>query len=610
MKRLGAKWMVCLLMLALAPAAWAAPQATSFTLGKYIPGDCWMMTAGVDSPERAWVDEQYMQVWDALCNTGIHNDVINLVMSEVPEEQKGMVNQQMEAATKLFGSVDWEAMVSGEVVFAERLQAPMPDYIMLTRSNAATASANATKIADIMKWIASFAQMPVAEEEMQGAKVWAISAPNDAFALQLFQKKDVVGFVTGRDTLEQVLGLMDGSAAVRPIVDLPRYKEAMALVPAPEHGVLYFDFKMLINNIEGLVQMGMGEATQGEEAQAALAIIKKVRNLVDVMDYCAVTMAYENNRDITYSAMRVQDGKKSSPLMRVFLDRKPFTKWDKFIPADATGFSVSGGIDLGGLYQVITRFVKDVIPNGELAIAQLNMNMQTFGFNPEEDIFKWWSGEMISCEMPAAVATAMGGPDSVTFIRVKDAELASQKIDQFFAFLSKMFQQGGQPPLMITPAQVDAPGFRSVTHPFVMMWVNLAIGTHEDWLVIGTSPAAVNKCLAVASGKAPSVKENARFKAEGLMPTGSVSSVSFQDTSNVGAEMGAALQMVGMFGSMAAAQAPPEERAVVQSVFGIIGKLGPVFQAMDFFSSQASVVTVDGQVIRTQDVVTYKKPKK
>ncbi|MEK7785952.1 MAG: hypothetical protein AAB658_11110, partial [Chloroflexota bacterium] len=103
---------------------------------------------------------------------------------------------------------------------------------------------------------------------------------------------------------------------------------------------------------------------------------------------------------------------------------------------------------------------------------------------------------------------------------------------------------------------------------------------------------------------------------EGLVPSGPVQSASFKDTSKFGQELGAAVGMAGMFGGMAVAGMPEkgdderQAKRIVQSLLGMVMKLGPVLQKIDFYSSESSIATYDGKLtIRTESVVTYKKPK-
>jgi hypothetical protein len=170
--------------------------------------------------------------------------------------------------------------------------------------------------------------------------------------------------------------------------------------------------------------------------------------------------------------------------------------------------------------------------------------------------------------------------------------------------------------LLITPAAIpDTEGFRQVTHPAVAMMIRPVIGVKGEWLILGSSAEAVGQCLAVAAGKAPSVLENERFKAEGLIPKGPVAAASFADTSKFGQELGQALGMVGMFGGMATAGMNDPDDAQVKQVFqramSVVMKLAPALQKLDFYSSEASTCTFDGaSVLRTEKVVTYRPPAK
>jgi hypothetical protein len=311
----------------------------------------------------------------------------------------------------------------------------------------------------------------------------------------------------------------------------------------------------------------------------------------------------------------VQAGRESSVIVTSCILRKPFEKFDQYIPADATGFDLSGSLDLGPLYKLALEFITENVPDGKEVVSQIQGALAGVGFDPQRDIFDWLSGELVSIEVPAAVVTPMGGTDWLKMIRVKNPQLAAQKINTAIDFLSAQMQASGQM-LMVTPAKVNAEGFREVTHPMMAMFARPVIGVHGDWLMIGSSAGAVNKCIDVSTGKSPSIKENARFKSEGLMPTGPVLAASFKDTSNFGNELASGLGMVGMLGGIAMSNIPDksdEEKQVkkaVQSGLAIVMKLGPVLQKIDFYSSESSTATYDGKLtVRKESVVTYKDSK-
>ena len=265
------------------------------------------------------------------------------------------------------------------------------------------------------------------------------------------------------------------------------------------------------------------------------------------------------------------------------------------------------------LYKLVIDFVRDEVPDGADYLSKWNSVLASIGFDPQRDLFSWLSGEMISVTLPPAVVTPMSSADWVWMIRVKNGELASKKVDAAIDFVSGKLQANGQM-LMTSPAAVNATGFRQVTHPMLMMFIRPVIGVKDEWLMIASSAATLNKCLAVSAGKAPSILTNVRFKKEGLKPSGPVLSCSFRDTSNFGQELAAAAGMAGMLGGMATAPIPdgPETRnfkQIIQKAMTMVVKLAPVLQKMDFYSSESSMSTYDGaMIVRTEKVVTYKPP--
>ena len=145
------------------------------------------------------------------------------------------------------------------------------------------------------------------------------------------------------------------------------------------------------------------------------------------------------------------------------------------------------------------------------------------------------------------------------------------------------------------------------------MFMRPVIGVTDDWLMIGSSASAINKCLDVAAGEAPSIRTNARFMEEGILPDSAVQGASFSDTSKLGQQLGQAVGMIGMMGGMMSAgidgEDAAEKKQMLQKLMSIVMKLGPVLQKLDFFSSSSSVCTYDGKsLLRSESVMTYKRP--
>jgi hypothetical protein len=84
-----------------------------------------------------------------------------------------------------------------------------------------------------------------------------------------------------------------------------------------------------------------------------------------------------------------------------------------------------------------------------------------------------------------------------------------------------------------------------------------------------------------------------------------VTSISFADKTTFGQEMAQAFGMMGMFTSF---MPQSEETKAIRPIFSLLQKLAPVFATIDFYRSEASISTFDGQTVRTINVTHYKEP--
>ncbi len=628
----------------LAGSARAEGLPEQFTLGKYVPADAWMYIHSVHNPERAWIDAEWDKVWTALCESGIDKDVAKLAEPFLSEEARSDIQHAIEKTTMLAKGVRWCELVQKEFVFAERLAAGGTefrgmnfDYIVLTRGAPDAVEANATGLLAILQEIVKLGPSLGLVESKRGnvmtwsltlkTKTWSLApnAPTGEAAkpqsiLTLLRFEDVVGLVVSPPTgpansanaLDDVVAFMNKESKKPPMTGAARFKEAIAQVKPPTDECMYFDFHGFVGSMDRLFA-GVAKEEKGDETERqAMRAVSKLIELANIVDYSVTSVRTKGRQELKDEAVRFQPGKEKSPIAQMILQRKAFDRFDQFIPEDAKGFDLSGGVDLEKLYQIAIEFVEQNLPDGKGLIEKWKGLLAGVDFDPQRDVFSWFSGEMISMELPAAVVTPMGNTDNVLMIRVKDSEIATKKVNGAIDFFSALMQGQGQA-LSISPADVQGHPFRQITHPMMAMFLRPLVGVNGDWLIIATSTGAVNKCLDVAAGKTASVSKNERFVREGLVPKGAVHAASFRDTSQFGNELGGGAAMAGMIGGMAAAgmgkEVPTEVKTAIQSALGIVMKLGPVLQKIDFYSSEASMTTYDGErTLRTESVTTYKQP--
>ncbi len=599
-------------VLALLPTlAFAGTLPKQFTLGNYVPKDSWMVMHFVDHPDRAWIEAQWVEVFDMLKQTGIERDITKLAFSFMEEDQRDMVQALVDQWTKTVEAVAWGDLVNQEILYAQRVgELPQPyDYIFLARGKPGTGKANAEALANILKQLAALGEKVAVTESQDGSiRRWSLAVAGDSdvpFSVELMQKGDVISLTSSAQSASIVASLMNGKAPESSFAASPRFAEAIGHVKTPEHGVTFLDWSMFLSRLKEQV----GGMAPGDAAK----LISSVIDEVGFTDYAISSMETDGRRELTHEVTRLLPAKKNCRMANCCVGRRSFKRFDSFVPIDAKSFSVDTSIDIGGVYSLILDIVETKMPGGKEAIAKFDDKMAQVGFDPQRDVFSWWSGETVSVDLPASVVTPFGGGgDSVKMFRVKDSELASKKIDAALTFVTGMLQGMGQG-LVVTPADLPTKGFKQIMYPMMPM-LKPVIGVRGDWLVVATSTEALKKCFAVEAGEASSIAQNERFKREGLVHDGPVLGASFTDKSKFGEEMGSAAAMMGMFGGMATAMIPNEPGAkpvkkLVQGVLGIVMKLAPVLQKIDFYSSEAKVKSYDGELlIRTESVVTYKSP--
>jgi len=615
---------------------------SQFTLSKAVPDDVFMVVNGAYNEEHVWMQQQWDRVFKAFHESGIIDDVLKLVTSKVPADKRAAVDETITQFSGLFSTVDWGAIAEREMVFAESFAGSgdasiaklfVPSYMFLARGRSGTGEANVKALLTIINHLTALTEGKVQIEtgKLHGVDVWSLSVGEKiGFRFDLFRHGDVIGLVFGSEGADKVIGLLTGKGTGKSIVDSPRFKAAYASISkriTPEDMVMFVDIKGMLGKMRGMIDVATAEKKEDPKVVTMRGIMFKAMDMLDVMDYSVTAMATDGQQEKTYALMKLQDGKSDFVLCKMMTGARPIEKFHQFIPVDATNFSAGGSINLELLYNTAIEFVRKEIPEGEGYITQWNEILASVGFDPQRDVFSWFSGETISITMPPSVVSGMGGADSVSFIRVKNPELAKQKIDALIAFVNGKIKElpqemkaktmGMASPLNFSPAsQVNAEGFKELQHPMLMMMGGLrpVMGFTGNWLVLGNSAAAVNRCLAVASGEAKSIRDNPRFMAEGLIPDGACMAVSFTDTSNFGQELAAGIGMIGMMGPMIVGMIPEEKglseiKPMLMKVFGILAKLSPVLQQIDFYSSEAGLTTVKGNEVWVQNVVTY-KPRK
>ncbi len=362
---------------------------------------------------------------------------------------------------------------------------------------------------------------------------------------------------------------------------------------------------------EQILAKAKGQAAGEADAMPA-AILQLVRRLLDVpgmVDYIASVSYTEGHSVRSDSVTVLMAGASAKPFYSVFGNRKATERFDRYVPKEATSFSVGSGIDFGQLYKFIIDSISGLGAPGEGVLAQWNAVQQGAGIDVEKEVVGLFDGAYIS----VSLGPPAGG--GVVMLKITDEAAAKEKLATALSKLTTVLQNlAQQNPMMgmlalrTSDTMNEAlPGFHNVQ--IGMMPQAAVCGVTQGYLVLASSAEAAALCLATADGTHPSVRKNAQVMSEMAMPTTSFRSLSFNDQRNLGTEIATAIAGLSMAGGMAAMAVPdPDAQQIIAKVLGIVGKLAPVAQKIDFFKSSSEYTTFDGKEWYTRAVTNYQSP--
>lgn len=644
MTRIFTTFLVTLLLTpVLAPQpAFAETDFSKFPLTKAIPADAFVAVASRANPERQFLKDHWAGVWQALRDSGIVQDVWDMVVDNLSDEQVETVEGIQSQFSKHFEKVDWGQLFEKESLHVGRFVSQMGptgpyEGLMLGRMDAKRAEENYNSLKAILEEVVKFADsqgangaLRIVETKTDGLTVAGLVPPGvQGPVLAVGYSKDIIAVTFGGHTLlGECMDLLSGKSEKPGLVSTERFKNAFAKLPAAEDELVFFDPSRMFGTIGNMMKMfagmaGGGQATApadsvaGEEqanggevneiAQVMGGIAKLLEDLA-IFDYMAGVQWTDGHRVFNESVTALKADAKKSPLHGVFAAGTEASSYERFVPKEATTFSCGSGISLKKLYQYLRGFVRQTVPDAEVFLGKFDqMQKEVWELDIEKDILDLFEGPTVSIQMK---------DDWVMMFKVTSEKAAETRLQDLLGRLNAMLgQEGG---LTLTTADLGGDvKFTQINHPMMMFMGGMqpVVGTAEGQLIVGSNMKAVRRCLDTAKGKHANITKNKRWGREGLKPAKGqkVDAISFTDESRTAEELQATIGIISMamgFATMGMQDAPPQVQTVVQAIPPILAKLGPVAAKMDFFKSSAEVSTFDGSKWITRSVQNYKPPKK
>ena len=653
-------------------AAVAQTDFSKFPLTKAVPADVFITVAARHNPERQFLHDYWAEVHKAFMASGIIEDVWDLITDKVSDEQLDKIEDIRDRFTTLCAKVDWGELFGKEMIYAGRMSgmvvngSPYEGLLIGRLESSKKAAANCESLKAILQEIAKLIEtesgekaVSLGEVEIEGVKFTTFGPDMLPQLISLGSQDDlIIVSIFNRTMLQDALALLKGSSKAPGLIQTEKFKAAFKQLPPAEDKLVFWDAAAMFDKIGGMIRSisgaessgtkpaseetkkhkekkvkskkseGPGSRKPSEEAdedeeggdqprqaerggdEAALQVITKLLNDVNIMDYTATVEWTDGYQVFTETITTLTADAKSKPLYGIIVGGEPIEKFERFIPEEATDFWRSSGFSLLKTYRYIIGFIEEISPEGKQSVADFTKAFKDeLQLDLEKDILALFDGNIM---------TAKIGDDWILMMKVTDEKKASEMISGLLDTINKkMSEKSQQNVLMLSEVQVAGKRtFTQVSHPMMMMMGGFkppVIGVAEGHLIVASSAGTVTKCLETGAGKHPNITKNERWKKEGLIPkSGPVDSISFKDETKTAAKLQAILGAITMATSvigMVGQDMPPEFRSFITSVTPILAKLGPVVGKLDFYQSSASCSTFDGKAWHQREVQTYKEPK-
>lgn len=605
----------CVLAIAALAPTTRADGIDDFSLLKAIPADVAVVGASRTHAGQDFINAQYQRVWDEFDKARIDRD-IKVFLKQQAQEAGADVEQFEKGWQKMSDMaslVDWSKLAGKERAFGMRVALPT-EFVMLMNPSDGKAKESFDGLAGIAKQLAEMSEgaLALATEDADGVTIHRLSVPVSPIplVLMLALKKETIMIGFGSGLPEQTLALLSGKPGDS-IVNAARFKDAMKRVPAGKDSIGYCDNAKLMKQVDEVVGTAIGmvptpppDSPEYKEMQKVTKLPKKIMDMFDFADYSVSSATTDGKKQTATSVTVMRSDAKTHAMYDVFYGNESLKDALKFVPKNASEFSVSSGIDVAKMYSVVMSFMKENVPDPEELLSALNEFKTVTGFDLEKDVLGTFQGGMVSFKISGPTAYAKG--QQVFMLRVKDEAKAKALLDKIVseAKANMSSEQGS-----IVDADIEgATGFKTLQlgAPF-SMWIDKpTFGVASGWLIFGMPGDGIKAALETAAGKGDNASKNERVLSEGLLPEsgGDVLALSFSDDTQWAESIGGMLQMASMI-QMFAPEVAKEPGA--KFALGLVSKIGRIVRAMDFYQSSAARTTMKDGAVTQVKVLNFRE---
>ncbi len=163
----------------------------------------------------------------------------------------------------------------------------------------------------------------------------------------------------------------------------------------------------------------------------------KVIDETSILDYIVTVEYTEPGHNHSMSLIKMADGYQNKVLGRVISPDQTISDWQKWVPNDATEYSIHHGFNLHELYDGIVAFVREQFPESQPALDKFAAFQDKIGINLDRDILQSFTGESVCVTMPVTMADGSKKSVSVTALKCQNPEKVRELLGRAVESLNK-----------------------------------------------------------------------------------------------------------------------------------------------------------------------------
>ncbi len=591
---------VCLALLAgptwsLAQSSTAASaNSQSLDLKRAAPADASMLVYATHNPERDFQRAHWADVMAAVEETDVLNRALQIITSRMDDQELAEATSTLDSFREALAPIDRDALLDAEeFVYAQRMGGMTSHHLLLCRTTPSAADGCRQAIVNLFEMAQRNSDGAITIEVADDGPVrqTTLVLPEGVpFQPSVAKAGDVFLFSSSKQLLVDGLGLALGGDGESKFDD-PRLQEALAQLPEPEDAFVFFDGRTHFGKIRGLFDEVSRKAGDNPDAQRAMRIAKKVISEFEVIDSHTTVEYTEGYRFRTTALGRLAPGYEDKLLMKLLGSSEPFEDWESWVPADATGYSLTSGVNLHALYEFVTNLIQEEVPEADEKLERFEAWQAEADFHIDRDLLQSFSGECVSVSLPPA--DEAGSQQSFTALRCQQPERISELVHRLVEAAQEVpFLESQQ--IRLEPCE-GLEGFEQLSVAMLELFqVRPVIGFRDGWMVLASDPEAVSRVLATRAGEAPSISASEQFQRFGLSVEGPVYSVSYTDLKQSTRNLSKLLTGAGAFLPIvigaAGVEADPEDLKPLQEIAALLPDVGKIVSKFDFMEAKLYVV--------------------